>query len=99
MTRYTRTQLTTFRVKLTEDGRKALLKLSKGDMRRALNVLQACHAAYDLIGETEVYHCTGTPQPADITAIVNSMFSDEFTTSYKSKCVFRLRHTSLTLLQ
>ena len=72
-------------VKLTEDGRQALLKLSKGDMRRALNVLQACHAAYDLVGETEVYHCTGTPQPADIAAIVNSMFADEFTTSYKSE--------------
>jgi replication factor C subunit 3/5 len=72
-------------VKLTDDGRNALLKLSKGDMRRALNVLQACHAAYDLIGETEVYHCTGTPHPADIATIVNSMFSDEFTTSYRSR--------------
>ena len=72
-------------MKLTEGGRKALLKLSKGDMRRALNVLQACHAAYDLIGETEVYDCTGTPHPADVATIVNSMFSDEFTTSYKSK--------------
>lgn len=28
------------RVNITEDGREALLKLSKGDMRRALNVLQ-----------------------------------------------------------
>lgn len=28
------------RVNLTEDGRAALLKLSRGDMRRALNVLQ-----------------------------------------------------------
>jgi replication factor C subunit 3/5 len=27
-------------VNLTDDGRAALLKLSKGDMRRALNVLQ-----------------------------------------------------------
>ncbi|KAK7686168.1 Subunit of heteropentameric Replication factor C (RF-C) [Cerrena zonata] len=70
-------------VKLTDDGKKALLRLSKGDMRRALNVLQACHAAYDLTGETEVYNCTGNPQPADIATIVNSMFSDEFTTSYK----------------
>ncbi|KAF7975450.1 hypothetical protein HWV62_7758 [Athelia sp. TMB] len=69
-------------VKLTEDGKKALLKLSKGDMRRALNVLQACHAAYDLIGETEIYNCTGNPHPSDIETIVNSMLSDEFTTSY-----------------
>ncbi|KAJ7281444.1 P-loop containing nucleoside triphosphate hydrolase protein [Mycena rebaudengoi] len=70
------------RVKLTPDGKTALLKLSKGDMRRALNVMQACHAAYDLTGETEIYNCTGNPHPADIETIVNSMLSDEFTTSY-----------------
>lgn len=71
------------KVNLTDDGRKALLKLSKGDMRRALNVLQACQAAYDVTGETEVYNCTGNPHPSDIEAIVNSMLSDEFTTSYQ----------------
>lgn len=70
-------------VDLTNDGKKALLKLSKGDMRRALNVLQACHAAYEITGETEVYSCTGNPHPSDIETIVNSMFSDEFTTSYR----------------
>ncbi|KAF8555967.1 DNA replication factor [Imleria badia] len=69
------------RVKLTPDGKQALLKLSKGDMRRALNVLQACHAAYDSVGESEVYNCTGSPHPSDIEKIVHSMLSDEFTTS------------------
>jgi replication factor C subunit 3/5 len=54
-------------------------------MRRALNVLQACHAAYDIVGETEIYNCTGNPHPSDIEAIVNSMLSDEFTTSYQSQ--------------
>lgn len=78
------TLTTTLSVKLTDDGKKALLKLSKGDMRRALNVLQACHAAYDTIGETEIYNCTGNPHPTDIETIVNSMVSDEFTTSYNS---------------
>jgi replication factor C subunit 3/5 len=57
-------------------------------MRRALNVLQACHAAYDLIGETEIYNCTGNPHPQDIETIVNSMLSDEFTTSYQSALDF-----------
>ncbi|KAG2757130.1 P-loop containing nucleoside triphosphate hydrolase protein [Suillus brevipes Sb2] len=71
------------KVNLTQDGKKALLKLSKGDMRRALNVLQACHAAYSSIGETEVYNCTGNPHPSDIETIVNSMLADEFTTSYQ----------------
>ncbi|KDN53373.1 P-loop containing nucleoside triphosphate hydrolase protein [Tilletiaria anomala UBC 951] len=68
--------------KLTADGKDALIKLSRGDMRRALNVLQACHAAYDTIDEAAVYNCTGAPQPADIEEMVNSMMTDEFTTSY-----------------
>lgn len=32
-------------VKIDEQATEALVKLSKGDMRRALNVLQACHAS------------------------------------------------------
>ena len=75
-----------FSVNLTADGKGALLKLSKGDMRRALNILQACHAAYDIVGETEIYSCTGNPHPSDIEIIVNSMLADEFTTSYQSMC-------------
>lgn len=87
-------------MKLTDDGKKALLKLSKGDMRRALNVLQACHAAYDISGETEIYNCTGNPHPTDIETIVNSMLQDDFTTSYNSQQVHVLcLVTVLMLLQ
>jgi replication factor C subunit 3/5 len=35
-------------VKVTPDATDALVRLSKGDMRRALNVLQACHASSKL---------------------------------------------------
>ncbi|KAG8911217.1 Subunit of heteropentameric Replication factor C (RF-C), partial [Tulasnella sp. 408] len=70
------------KVKVTPDGKEALLKLSKGDMRRALNILQACHAAYDVTDETAIYNCTGNPHPADIDAVVKSMMTDEFTASY-----------------
>ncbi|KAG5219534.1 Subunit of heteropentameric Replication factor [Salix suchowensis] len=59
------------KVNLTADGKQALLKLSKGDMRRALNVLQ-----------TTVYNCTGSPHPSDIETIINAMLSEEFTTAY-----------------
>ncbi|KAG8966708.1 Subunit of heteropentameric Replication factor C (RF-C) [Tulasnella sp. 419] len=72
----------TEKVNITTDGKAALLKLSKGDMRRALNILQACHAAYDITDETAIYNCTGHPHPADIDLVVNSMMSEEFTTSY-----------------
>ncbi|BGO98389.1 Subunit of heteropentameric Replication factor C (RF-C) [Rhodotorula toruloides] len=70
-------------VNLTEDGRQALLKLSRGDMRRALNVLQACHAAYDVTGESQVYQCTGNPEPADVEEIMRTMMNDSFETAYQ----------------
>ena len=72
-------------VTITPDGKAALLRLARGDMRRVLNVLQACYAAYEKITENEVYACTGAPHPADIETIVNSMLGDEFTTAYESE--------------
>lgn len=68
---------------LTADGRQALLKLSRGDMRRALNVLQACHAAYDVTDETAVYTCTGNPHPSDIEEVMHSMMNEDFETSFR----------------
>jgi replication factor C subunit 3/5 len=56
-------------------------------MRRALNVLQACHAAYDRIDEVAVYNCTGNPLPADVENIVESMMNAEFTTAYKRESI------------
>lgn len=79
-----------FSVKLTQDGKDALLKLSRGDMRRALNVLQACHAAYPVTDETAVYACTGNPHPRDIETVVNSMMTDEFGTCYECRCLYHL---------
>ena len=38
---------------LTEDGKKALMTLSLGDMRRVLNILQSCAMAFDTVSEVE----------------------------------------------
>ncbi|KAI8074218.1 P-loop containing nucleoside triphosphate hydrolase protein [Gilbertella persicaria] len=85
------------RVHLTEDGEKALLRLSRGDMRRALNILQACHAAYDRVDEAAIYNCTGNPQPQDIERIFKWMMSEEFTTAYSN--IEKLRKESGLALQ
>ncbi|KAJ3082228.1 Replication factor C (RF-C) subunit [Quaeritorhiza haematococci] len=69
-------------VNITEDGIKAVLRLSQGDMRRSLNILQASHAAYSKIDEDSVYTCTGSPLPSDITKIVEWLFNCEFTTAF-----------------
>ena len=70
-------------VNIDESARSALLKLAKGDMRRAVNVLQACSTAYvdEEIDEAAIYNCVGNPHPDDISRIVHSMMNDDLTTS------------------
>ncbi|CAK5011063.1 unnamed protein product [Meloidogyne enterolobii] len=48
---------------VTDDGKDALFKLSKGDMRRIINVLQSTALATDVINEKGVYSCVGYPRP------------------------------------
>ncbi|KFZ16556.1 hypothetical protein V502_05035 [Pseudogymnoascus sp. VKM F-4520 (FW-2644)] len=78
-------------VNITQEATEALTKLSKGDMRRALNVLQACHASStplhikgqpipkeseivrDKITTTTIYECIASPEPADISLIVDTL--------------------------
>merc|ERR1719220_3360382 len=58
-------------VDVTDDGKEALMRLSQGDMRRVLNILQSCHMAFEEVTEDNVYTCTGHPLRSDITNIVN----------------------------
>ena len=68
---------------MTEDGRAALLRLSKGDMRRMLNILQSTHAAYNSITEDTVYSCTGNPQPADVERVLTWLLEEDFSLAYQ----------------
>ena len=70
-------------VNISSQARDALLKLAKGDMRRAVNVLQACSTAFEAeeIDEAAIYNCVGNPHPDDIARIVSSMMNDDLTTS------------------
>lgn len=70
-------------VNLGQDGLDALLKLTRGDMRRALNVLQACHSLGERVDEAMVYRVTGNPEPEDIETIVHSMMNDPFEIAYR----------------
>jgi len=70
------------KLNVSEDGIKALLRLSKGDMRKVLNVLQATSMAYDVVNEANVYLCTGNPLPSLIREIVNWMLTLDFKEAY-----------------
>lgn len=71
------------RLNVTDDGVKALLKLSKGDMRRVLNILQSTHSAYETIDGNAVYQCTGSPMPGDISTILDILLNADTTTAFR----------------
>ena len=72
------------KVKVTEDGKKALVTLSNGDMRRVLNILQSCSMAHDEVNEDTVYTCVGHPLRIDIQNLVQWMLNEDFTTAYNN---------------
>ncbi|NXJ72698.1 RFC5 factor, partial [Rostratula benghalensis] len=70
-------------VDVTEDGMKALVTLSSGDMRRALNILQSTTMAFGKVTEENVYTCTGHPLKSDIANILDWMLNEDFSTAYR----------------
>ena len=77
------------RVNATDDGIKALIHLSEGDMRKVLNILQSTSAAFDLVNEHNVYLCCGHPLKEDIELILSSLLNQKFSKTYESmKYVF-----------
>ncbi|KAL0314333.1 UNVERIFIED_CONTAM: Replication factor C subunit [Sesamum angustifolium] len=77
------TQSISFGLDVPENGLKALVRLSNGDMRKALNILQSTHMASQQISEEAVYLCTGNPLPMDIEQISYWLLNEPFTTSCK----------------
>ncbi|WJX33817.1 Subunit of heteropentameric Replication factor C (RF-C) [Trifolium repens] len=77
------------RLDVEDSGLSALVRLSNGDMRKALNILQSTHMASPKITEEAVYLCTGNPLPKDIEQIsywlLNEQYSDSFKRIYDMK--------------
>ncbi|KAG8526177.1 uncharacterized protein KY384_000170 [Bacidia gigantensis] len=91
-------------VKIQPEAIDSLVRLSKGDMRRALNVLQACHASStpllvkgqpppktikrELITNETIYDCIAAPHPADIQMIQDTLLATPDITS----CLNTINH-------
>ncbi|CAG9561840.1 unnamed protein product [Danaus chrysippus] len=72
------------KVTITEDGVKALLTLSGGDMRKVLNTLQSTWLAYKHVNEDNVYTCVGHPLRSDINYILNCLLNEnDFAVCFK----------------
>ncbi|CAJ0638173.1 14404_t:CDS:10 [Entrophospora sp. SA101] len=72
------------RINISQDGIEALIKISCGDMRRVLNILQACHATNEFIDEDAICNCTGRPNTKDIELIVKTMTCDDYSTAHSN---------------
>ena len=69
-------------VKFTDEGLSAALKLSNGDMRRCLNMLQAATLSCNEVTEETIYSSTGNPTPQDIRSMTEVMFQADFSTAW-----------------
>lgn len=84
---------------VSNEGKKALLKLGEGDMRKVLNILQSTALAFSsskdsasssvVLNEEQFYLCTGAPLPADIQQITNWMLTDDLTSAFDK--IFQLK--------
>ncbi|KAH3898724.1 probable Replication factor C subunit 3 [Saccharomycodes ludwigii] len=89
-------------LKLTADAKTAVLKLSRGDMRKALNVLQASQATLkdpinDEVTEDIIYECVGSPKPKDLEYCLQTILKDDRITALET--VRKLRtNTGLALI-
>lgn len=65
-------------IDITEDGVKAIVYASDGDMRRAINGLQAVSILDGEVDEDRVYSLTNTVKPEDVELILGKAMSGEF---------------------
>ncbi|WP_135305744.1 replication factor C small subunit [Haloarcula amylovorans] len=66
-------------IELTDDGLDALVYAAGGDMRKAINGLQAASVSGDTVDEQAVYAITSTARPEEIHEMVQSALDGDFT--------------------
>ena len=66
-------------IELTADGREALVYAAAGDMRRAINSLQAAATTGEVVDEEAVYRITATARPEEIESMVEDAIAGDFT--------------------
>lgn len=75
-------------VKFEKEGLNSIYRLSNGDMRKCVNILQSVHLSSGEVTEETVHLCTGTPLRKDIHAIANLLFNEPFTAAFESEFVW-----------
>ncbi|MEM2060000.1 MAG: replication factor C small subunit [Archaeoglobaceae archaeon] len=65
-------------VKITEDGIEAILYISAGDFRKAINALQGASAIAEVIDAEKIFQVTAMAQPKEIAEILDTALRGNF---------------------
>jgi len=66
-------------IELTDDGMDALVYAADGDMRKAINALQAASVTGETVDEEAVYALTSTARPEEVREMVDQALDGDFT--------------------
>jgi len=66
-------------IEVTDEGVDALVYAADGDMRRAINSLQAAATTGEIVDEEAVYAITATARPEEIESMVTNALHGDFT--------------------
>ncbi|TFF94608.1 MAG: replication factor C small subunit [Promethearchaeota archaeon] len=70
-------------IEITPDGLNALIDVSRGDLRRAINYLQSCGTISQKIDEDIIFRVAGEVPPEKIKEILNTALEGQLTLSIK----------------
>lgn len=69
-------------IKLEQNGIDTIIKISRGDMRRVLNIFQATSMAYNIVNSINVTKCIGYPSEIHMQIIYNDLIKKKFDDAY-----------------
>lgn len=73
-------------IKVTDDGMHTIIKISHGDMRRVINILQSTSMSHDIINSDAIIKCTGYINSEHVNMIFSSLVNDSFDKAYHTVC-------------
>jgi replication factor C small subunit len=76
--KYMRKIATTEKIEITDDGLETLIFISRGDLRKAINVLQVGASVNKKITAELLYETTSTAKPEDVKNLINTAIAGDF---------------------
>lgn len=77
-------------VSFTNGGLEAIIFTAEGDMRNALNNLQATVSGFDLVNQTNVFKVCDQPHPTTVRKIIDSCTKGDTAKAVKEVSLFKI---------